>query len=223
VSAAHRAARRQQILDAARTCFARAGFQRTSIPDIYREAGLSAGALYTYFKSREELIEALGEASPRRTRALRALATLDGAWADVIDRLAATLLTALTDPDRPNEFRVDIELWAESLANPRLRRIVRRFPDELRERLGAVVRRAQARGELLADLDAAAVARVLLATVEGLLLQRALDPDMDLEAYVAALAAMLTGLAGSTARAAAGAEPATAHRREEIDHDPTHT
>ena len=49
VSDAHRAARRRQILDAARRRFVRNGFHATSMQDIFAEAGLSAGAVYRYF------------------------------------------------------------------------------------------------------------------------------------------------------------------------------
>src|SRR5258705_3639794 len=59
VSEAHLAARRQQILDAARTCFLRNGFHQTSMQDVIREAGLSVGAVYRYFPSKNELIKTL--------------------------------------------------------------------------------------------------------------------------------------------------------------------
>ena len=59
VSAAHRAQRREQILIAAWKCFARNGFHSTSMADVIAEAGLSAGAVYLYFKSKEEIILAV--------------------------------------------------------------------------------------------------------------------------------------------------------------------
>ena len=61
VSEAHLAARRQQILDAARTCFLRNGFHQTSMQDVISEAGLSVGAVYRYFPSKNDLITALAE------------------------------------------------------------------------------------------------------------------------------------------------------------------
>ena len=51
VSEAHVEARKQQIMDAAKTCFSRQGFHQTSIQDICREAELSPGAVYRYFDS----------------------------------------------------------------------------------------------------------------------------------------------------------------------------
>ena len=46
VSQEHRDARRAQILRAAAACFERKGYQRTTMADIIRESGLSAGAIY---------------------------------------------------------------------------------------------------------------------------------------------------------------------------------
>ncbi len=50
--------RRQQIMAAAYRCFAKKGFHQATMRDIYAEAGLSAGAIYHYFRSKEEIIEA---------------------------------------------------------------------------------------------------------------------------------------------------------------------
>ena len=54
-------ARREHILDAAERCFARAGFHRCTMHDICKEAGISPGALYVYFSSKEELIAGIAE------------------------------------------------------------------------------------------------------------------------------------------------------------------
>src|SRR5689334_15849438 len=54
-------ARREHILDAAEVCFASAGFHRTTMHDICREASVSPGALYGYFDSKEALIAGISE------------------------------------------------------------------------------------------------------------------------------------------------------------------
>src|ERR1700709_1700663 len=61
VSQAHLYARRQQILDAARARFASHGFAGTSMADIVAESGLSNGAIYRYFTSKDEIIIAVCE------------------------------------------------------------------------------------------------------------------------------------------------------------------
>lgn len=57
--------RRDQILEAALTVFADKGFDRATNKDIAREAGITAGLIYHYFKSKKEvLLEAMEKYSP---------------------------------------------------------------------------------------------------------------------------------------------------------------
>jgi len=57
--AAERQARRRRIQRVARKLFADRGFQRTTIEDVARRASLSVGAIYLYFRSKEELYVSL--------------------------------------------------------------------------------------------------------------------------------------------------------------------
>jgi AcrR family transcriptional regulator len=56
VSQAHEFEVRRRIVRAALQVFAERGFHRATMQDIVRESGLSVGAIYTYFKSKDELI-----------------------------------------------------------------------------------------------------------------------------------------------------------------------
>src|SRR3954451_11812525 len=53
--------RRDEILVAAQSCFARSGFHQTSMQEICSEAGMSPGNLYRYFRSKEDIIAAIAE------------------------------------------------------------------------------------------------------------------------------------------------------------------
>lgn len=53
------AARKSQILDAATTVFAQKGYHPTTIRDIAKEAGISDGTIYNYFKNKPALILAI--------------------------------------------------------------------------------------------------------------------------------------------------------------------
>ncbi|MEM9939498.1 MAG: helix-turn-helix domain-containing protein [Pseudomonadota bacterium] len=68
--AAAKAANRQAILQAARVVFARIGYEATSIRDIIRETALASGTFYNYFKSKEEVFEAIASDSVLRFRPL---------------------------------------------------------------------------------------------------------------------------------------------------------
>src|SRR3954454_5040443 len=62
--------RRAGILEAAERCFSRSGFHKASMQDICAEAGMSAGNLYRYFRSKETIIAAIAEAERVRNSAL---------------------------------------------------------------------------------------------------------------------------------------------------------
>ncbi|MGB8643817.1 MAG: TetR/AcrR family transcriptional regulator [Anaerolineae bacterium] len=51
--------RRSQILTAALDVFARKGFERATIADIAREAGMAEGSIYNYFKNKSDLLVSL--------------------------------------------------------------------------------------------------------------------------------------------------------------------
>ncbi len=61
-------ANRQMILDAARAVFAELGYETATVRDIIRRTGLSVGAFYNYYRSKEEVYEALSDDGARRFR-----------------------------------------------------------------------------------------------------------------------------------------------------------
>jgi AcrR family transcriptional regulator len=174
VSEAHRAARRRQILDAARTCFARSGFHRATMHDVVREAGLSAGLVYRYFRGKQDLVAALARERHGRERAL-----------------LRAFLAPLEEPDAREERRLGIQLWAEALGDPKLRRVVRAGVAEPKRRIAALIRRAKRRGALPASLDADATARLAIAVFHGIVLQQAWEPDLDVPRIAATAEALL--------------------------------
>lgn len=80
-----KAANRQAILDAARLVFARMGYNATNVRDIIRETQLAAGTFYNYFKSKEEVFEALASSSAERFRPhLKTVREESGSFEDFI-------------------------------------------------------------------------------------------------------------------------------------------
>src|SRR4051812_8843758 len=79
--------RKSQILQAAMTVFTRLGLERARMDDIVAESGLSKGALYCYFKSKDDLIAAALDSV--FTRELGNLEALLGAEGSVHQRLLA--------------------------------------------------------------------------------------------------------------------------------------
>ena len=61
-------ANRQAILEAARTVFGEMGFEAATVRDIIRRTNLSVGAFYNYYRSKEEVFDALADDGARRFR-----------------------------------------------------------------------------------------------------------------------------------------------------------
>nr|WP_296075156.1 TetR/AcrR family transcriptional regulator [uncultured Actinoplanes sp.] len=184
VSDAHRAARRRQILDAAGRCFARDGFHRTSMQDIVRESGISAGLVYRYFTGKDDVIAAIVTEWHDQRAALLSGDTLD-------DRAAAYLdyLRSVGRPENAALLRLGVQVWAEALRDPAILALSRRNVDDPRAATAAALR-----DHLPPGADPDALARVLIAIYQGLVLQTAWDGDVDNEAYVRAVRALLDGL-----------------------------
>jgi AcrR family transcriptional regulator len=185
VTEAHRAARRRQVLDAAATCFARQGFHRTTMRDIVSEADLSPGAVYGYFSSKAEIVEAIAAERHARERELILRARAQGGTAAILRQLARDFLGPLTNPEERTRRRVGVQVWAEALRDPRLLKLVRRGIREPIGLLTQVIRESRARGEVPRDLEPEAAARLIVALFHGLILQQTWDPRVDVTAHVA--------------------------------------
>lgn len=61
-------ANRQAILDAAREVFGELGYEAATVRDIIRRTGLASGTFYNYYRSKEEVFEALADDGARRFR-----------------------------------------------------------------------------------------------------------------------------------------------------------
>ena len=66
VTAAHKERRREQILDGARRCFAQHGYEGATVARLEQEIGLSRGAIFNYFPSKDALFVELAIEMSRR-------------------------------------------------------------------------------------------------------------------------------------------------------------
>ena len=187
----HLAARRRQILDAALVCFSRRGFHQTPMQAIFEEAGLSPGAVYRYFKSKEEIVQAIAS----ETLGGFAAAIEPGpdgeplGPVELLDRFFDFIEGVELRRDR---LRLAIQAWGEVLHNPDLSDFVRGLVDGLRARISATLREAQLRGAVDPTLDTDSAARVLIAIAQGFAVQSAWFEDLDLRAFRGAARALLS-------------------------------
>ncbi|MBV9507248.1 MAG: TetR/AcrR family transcriptional regulator [Acidobacteriia bacterium] len=190
ISEEKRKARQLRILDAATACFARDGFHRTSMEDIVKESGLSPGAIYCYFRGKHEIVEAIAVQRHARDSALLKEFASAPTVREGLECLCDGLIRLLNDSKERERRKVSIQFWAESLLDKQVRKIADRGLRQ-RHRLLALLREAQNAGELPAGLDVKSISRVMLALLQGLILQLAWEPELDVEAYARTATALI--------------------------------
>jgi AcrR family transcriptional regulator len=201
VSDAHRAARRRQILDAATRCFIRDGFHATSMQDVFRESGLSAGAVYRYFPGKRAIVIAIAEQTLGEIgQAIDRI--VDAEEVPTVEEALARMLAVVdgyTGPDGP--ARIAVQVWGEAQRDAALGEFVTAGYLSIRSRLVHLVRRAQAEGTAPSGADPERLGAVLFGAMLGYILQRLLIGDLDPAAYRAGLHPLLdpagTAVAGA--------------------------
>jgi AcrR family transcriptional regulator len=187
LTARTRDARRQQILGAAQRCFTRNGFQATSMQDIFAEAGLSAGAVYSHFTGKDEIITAIAE--------------------DVIDTITSAVCAALPAGDPPTLDEaldgffatlkqldiapIAVIVWAEAIRDPTLSQRLSGFYRGLADHFTNIVRIGQAHGSIDPGTPAEHTALVLTALGPAFLHQLAFGPGIDAAAFTQGLRALM--------------------------------
>jgi AcrR family transcriptional regulator len=184
---------KQRILDAAQSVFAESGYRGGSLNEVAQRAGYTRAGLLHHFPSKEAMLLALLDRRDERLHTFEL--TGDRDLPTQLDGLPAVVGTILED-------RVLIQLAhlltaeASDPAHPARAWAAHRHRI-LRENTVAAVKRSVARGELPADVDATALAVVILGAVEGAENQWLVDPEVD----PVAAARMLVRLVGALARA----------------------
>jgi AcrR family transcriptional regulator len=205
ITEAQRESRRQQILDAALVCFSRDGFHATTTADIVRESGVSQGTLYLYFANKDDIIVALADDRHQGEALINALAEGEQDPIAGLELLLELYGRSLSDAKRMDARRVGIQGWAEALRNPVIHASVTGGMAGVRAAIVHLVRRGQAEGLLGADLPPEGVARVLIATFQGLILHTAWGEDVGHSGVGVVMRAMLRG--GLFTEAARAAHP----------------
>jgi AcrR family transcriptional regulator len=191
VTEAHSAARRQQIIDAAYRCFARKGFHQATMRDIYAEANLSPGAVYHYFDSKDAIIQASFEFDYQRSLGLLDAAIASDDPLKALHELLDFFFRGLESAATLGATRGNVQSWGEALVNPALLSSIRRVLDHYLDALSQIIRMAQELGQIDKSLDPRSVGRMLLSLYYGLELQKALDPEVEVDTYAAAIKTLL--------------------------------
>jgi AcrR family transcriptional regulator len=174
VTQGHLDARRQQIVDAARVRFASHGFARTSMADLVAASGLSTGAIYRDFSSKDEIVTAICEQSSGEVFPTELTA-------ESVHGMLERIRSRAREHDHA---RLVAQIYAEAALAPPLAAIVDRQFAELRSTVASLLCDRT-------DDDAARIAEGFVAVCVGYSQQLAVRGDLDPSPFATALMAIL--------------------------------
>lgn len=169
-----RAARREQFLGAARDIARERGYRGITVDDVCAGAGLSKGAFYVHFESKQDLLGAILEAEMAEVEAL--LGRLADAEDSYPDRIREFLRAMVERGKDPAGASFQAELWSQIAADGALRARMAEAVTYRRQRVAAFAWMA-GHEEQMAPIPANAFGAILVALVDGLLLHSSLDAD----------------------------------------------
>jgi AcrR family transcriptional regulator len=168
--------RRSQILDAAAQVFVKKGFNHARMDDIVQETGLSKGALYWYFRSKDDIIFGIIDRIFQHE-----FKTLESTVADAPTAADALRLFAeVTVQDIHNMMRlmpITYEFLALAFRNKAVQRVIRSYMGRYMEILLPVIQRGIDSGEFRA-VDPMQVGVAAGAIIEGTMLLWVYDKSM---------------------------------------------
>jgi AcrR family transcriptional regulator len=193
--------RRQQILEAALSCFGRKGFHQTTVRDICEEAQVSPGAVYRYFKSKDEFFEAAAAEYTQRLHDLIAQVTASAHDAkEGLQRIGAYYYGYFHDEEFFDQARADAELHVQSLRDPELQAVSREMLSTTRDAFASLIDEAGSPVSRDNGISADTIANLVISLWFGLQYTKALDPEnVDTDAVFALLQQLLTSLSQDSA------------------------
>jgi AcrR family transcriptional regulator len=191
---------RAKLLEAATCVLARSGFERATLDEIVHEAGFSKGAFYVHFESKDDLFWAmLEERISRQQEAFRQAVD----YSKSMDYNVRTILSAVFGllGDDALWGSLFMEFHAHAARNEQVRRRLGTMYEGWRQLLVDVLSVSRETGRMRSDADLELMATVLVATVEGSIIQSHLAPeairlDEMVEPLTRTLAEWLTGEIG---------------------------
>jgi AcrR family transcriptional regulator len=152
--------RRDEILDATQACLVRNGLAKLSTTALCEEAGISMGALYTHFSTKDEILVALAERSAQRRREALTFHSLKELRQHFVAQAEAA-----TSRKTKDAFRVDLELLVASYSDERIAKALLPFRNS--NDLAQALKALQATDEIDSKVDPQAAATALEALLMG--------------------------------------------------------
>jgi AcrR family transcriptional regulator len=158
--------RREIFAAAALRVIMREGIAGLTVREVAREAGFTTGALTHYFHSKDQLLIEASEHSSMLVRDRMERAEKTRPTLEAIRKVVALALPLTAE--RRGYWRIWVGYWERSSYDDEVSRVMRLRYDEWRGRLQRLLARAQAEGDVAADVDPREAAESLVALVDGI-------------------------------------------------------
>jgi len=166
----------KKILSSASACFSEKGFRATSIGDIARRAGISQGAMYTYFRGKDDLIVAIVS-----EEAECALTVYSAPYTcSSLERICQIARSCIMKSGYPVNPSLWTEIIAESARNEAVKRCFLSADTAMRDALKKVIQAGIESGEF-ENVDAEEASILLFAILDGLIARRAIDAEFNVD------------------------------------------
>jgi AcrR family transcriptional regulator len=204
---------RKDLMAIAIDCFARYGYQGTSIDRIASAAGVTKGALYYHFRDKEELLFAAVQ--DRITEFEQRIVGTVSPTTDPAGALTEIARICVHIATKNNLRRFILTLMVEALdTNPRLSEAFRGILRRFRSYLAGIVRLGQEQGVFRNDIDAALAAQLFAGGVIGAELQHYQDSErVDLAVAMDGVVAQLMALLSTNPQPRAGGSGVATRRQ----------
>ena len=158
------AKRREQILEAAVTCFLEAGYHQTGVRDITERAGISLGNLYNHFPGKHDILVEIAARERADFEPFLELLSQPAEPMELVRRFATEYGTYLAAPEN---VILAIEITSEAIRKPDIGQLFVDNRSVLLKGLAAVLARGIQDGSMRPTLDPVEAAELVVESLEG--------------------------------------------------------
>ncbi|RLQ95439.1 TetR/AcrR family transcriptional regulator [Falsibacillus albus] len=171
VSREYKEKMKKKIMETAFLCFAEKGFQVATMDDIVKNSGMSKGAIYNYFKSKDDIYIALMEERTKTSigQLKDKLSAIPSAKKQMEFLLNVYSLQAEKNPEWQNNIRVHIEFWLQSSRDEKLKLLLEKRMKEIYQQLiFDILEEGKRTGEFSKSLDSTLISILFWSIIDGI-------------------------------------------------------
>lgn len=179
VSEEYKEQKRQELLKSAMACFAEKGYQSATIDDIVARSGMSKGAVYNYFSSKEDIyLTLLSRARQRNFEVLNQEINNQGSAVEKLEHIFNIYSDiSYTNHDWLDRHRVQIEFYMNASRYEDLNERMREHGEVFRNFIIEIVEEGKRNGEFKDDADSYLVAETFWSFTDGMFLHLLVEKE----------------------------------------------